>query len=375
MRYTLSVTNDDDAHDMRRLTLIDNLPMPGDYGVINLSTSRESAFTVNLAEEANVVVKVNDQILTPIAEEVYHSNDFSLEQLDREEYADKYLLLYTTHGRHTGGDIEDVWHIDRDDIQEHWFTSPPEDGRVTSILFYIPSAMKAGAKLQISFDAVIGEDAQKDAVAWNSFGFRYHQSGANQNFNSTDPMIYAEPSKVGVTIGTYYEAPKLSISKEVKGEYGDKTKSFTFTITGRQKDGSPLSGDYSYTGSVLDHMGTAVEAPVDGTLHFENGTAEISLSHGQQITIENIPYGCICKVTEFLENGYTAAYNGNTECGEVEVKGPVSIHVVNTSVSSPSTGLYSSHKGTIMALLFGIAGLGIVIFGIWYRRRKYKYEK
>ncbi len=205
VRYTLSIRNEDNKNDMRKLTVIDNLPVPGDYGVINLALERESAFTIDMAENSDIRVEVKR---TDDGEEAWRpliKSNVRLSEVDNMQQ-DEYLVLYTNHPRHEGSDPVLVWHFDTNDVETHWFTDPfnmdPAYGsRITSVLFYIPTAMKAGMELRISFDCTIQNDAWKDSIAWNSFGYRYQQVVAAEEPDENAALIYAEPAKVGVTIG------------------------------------------------------------------------------------------------------------------------------------------------------------------------------
>ena len=205
VRYTLSIHNEDDKNDMRKLTIIDNLPVPGDYGVVNLASERESAFTINLADNPDIRVEIkgiNDggETWTPLRQ-----SDAAVSGLE-DMQADEYLILYTNHPRHEGADPSLVWHFDTPDAGNHWFTDPhdmdPRYGsRVTSVLFYIPTAVKANMELRISFDCAIQDDAWKGIIAWNSFGYRYQQVVTASEPDENAALVYAEPAKVGVTIG------------------------------------------------------------------------------------------------------------------------------------------------------------------------------
>lgn len=203
VRYTLSIRNEDDKNDMRKLSIIDNLPAPGDYGVVNLASERESAFTLDLAGNPDIRVEIkgiNGEAWTPLK-----PSNVAVSELENMG-EDEYLILYTNHPRHEGADPALVWHFDTPDAENHWFTDPDDmdpyyGSRVTSVLFYIPTAMKANMELRISFDCAIQNDAWKGMIAWNSFGYRYQQVVTGSEPDENAAHIYAEPAKVGVTIG------------------------------------------------------------------------------------------------------------------------------------------------------------------------------
>ena len=73
--------------------------------------------------------------------------------------------------------------------------------------------------------------------------------------------------------------------------------------------GNPINDQYVYVGSVYPGQENQVSKPEDGILEFTDGKAQIQLSHGQQITIKNLPYQSRYTVTEVEQHGYTVIYN------------------------------------------------------------------
>ena len=79
----------------------------------------------------------------------------------------------------------------------------------------------------------------------------------------------------------------LTVSKTVAGNAGDTEKRFTFTVT---LDRS-ISGTY-------------------GDMTFNNGTAVITLKHGERLTAVGLPAGAAYTVAESDNEGYTVTANG-----------------------------------------------------------------
>lgn len=159
-------------------------------------------------------------------------------------------------------------------------------------------------------------------------------------------------------IVTNTELPDLTIGKEVIGELGDKTKVFNFELTLKQADGNPINGKFNYIGSVDDRYKKESTKPSDGEITFIEGKATITLSHGQEITIKDLPYGVTYKVMEkeANENGYLTTYNGNNEVATGELKQDTKVQVVNNKEFVPTTGISTTtEQGTMV---------GIVIFSI-----------
>lgn len=117
-----------------------------------------------------------------------------------------------------------------------------------------------------------------------------------------------------VTVTNYREEGNLIISKEVEGEGGDLNKYFKFHIQMRNADGTPLTGTYAYTysgSSIEEHDGET--SPGNRILTFDNnGQANISLKHGEKISISGLAKGVTYSVTEEAEEGYESSYtNGD----------------------------------------------------------------
>ncbi len=115
-----------------------------------------------------------------------------------------------------------------------------------------------------------------------------------------------------VTFTNSAHVGQLTISKTVEGDQAtdeDRAKGFTFTVTLQDKNGVPLQGTYSYTGSAID----GVTKPADGNLTVQNGQATITLAHGQSITINDIPDDATYEVMETNQDGFTVMVDGVTD--------------------------------------------------------------
>ena len=177
---------------------------------------------------------------------------------------------------------------------------------------------------------------------------------------------------------TNTKLPDLTLSKTVTGEMGDKTKKFEFVINLKNKNGTPVGTpfkkSFQYAGGVVD--GTGATAPQDGTITFTKGEARISLSHGQKITIKDLPYESTYTVTETTDKNdpYTVTYDGKAQQATGQLNTDISIKVVNNKEYVPPTGIMNHTNrsiGAATAISFG--GL-CVLFGIslLHRRRGWK---
>ena len=124
----------------------------------------------------------------------------------------------------------------------------------------------------------------------------------------------------------------LTISKNVTGDLGDKTKYFTFKVEFN------VDGTFSYTGSK------------SGTI--TNG-GTIQLKHGESITIVDIPAGTSYTVTESGNSGYTVYASGDR--GIISDGKTSTAKFTNTRSSVPKTGDNSN-----MPLWFSLMGISVL---------------
>ena len=156
----------------------------------------------------------------------------------------------------------------------------------------------------------------------------------------------------------------LTVSKVVKGKAGDRTKEFVFDIQASDSGGKALNGDYSYIRSVKAGFDTQSQKPDDGTLTFQNGKARITLKHGQQIRIKNLPVNAQITVTERRAEGYQPSYtvNGkNKNEGSLTLIKHSTVDVVNEKSDIAATGITDNIRGIGAGL--GMAAIAVLSFG------------
>jgi hypothetical protein len=97
------------------------------------------------------------------------------------------------------------------------------------------------------------------------------------------------------------EGRDLTISKTVTGNMGDPNQNFTFRVALTDANGSPLS-EYDIRVLLPDGTETMYTTDADGIL-------EVSLKHGQQVTLEDLPDGTRYTITETDAAGYTTSFD------------------------------------------------------------------
>lgn len=145
------------------------------------------------------------------------------------------------------------------------------------------------------------------------------------------------------------EYGSLTVKKTVTGDLADKDQYFTFTIT------FDAPGSYSYTGSK------------SGTI--KSGDT-VELKHGESITISGLPAGTTYVVTESGNNGYRVYASGDK--GTIAANATSTAAFTNARSSVPQTG-DDSHL-LLWLSMAGISGLGMLLTGIFRRKRKGKHS-
>lgn len=182
----------------------------------------------------------------------------------------------------------------------------------------------------------------------------------------------------GFTV-TNTKLPSLTLSKKVTGEMGDKTKKFPFQITLKDASGNLINGTYSYQGFVREDVGN-VTAPKDGTLTFEQGVAEIWLSHGQGITFEKLPLGTSYVIKEKLDEseGYHVSFNGiRKDSTDGILNEDADVTVTNTRENIPVTSVSGLGTSMIPGILLATAALFVLaaISKLFYGKKDKKKDK
>ena len=159
----------------------------------------------------------------------------------------------------------------------------------------------------------------------------------------------------------------LSLDKKVTGDFGDKTKKFNFTIQLKDGAGKPVTGKYPFSGYATED---GIAAPAGGKLTFDKeGKTTLQLSHGQKITINDIPYGVSYTITEQKEKGYNTTYSGKNQTGTIQTD--TSVSVVNHMEYVPPTGIGDTDTRAAGGVAAVSAGAMILLLTVsLFRRRR-----
>lgn len=196
----------------------------------------------------------------------------------------------------------------------------------------------------------------------------YDNSGAASQTDATNKNAAAFTNT-----GAY----DLTVAKQVTGEMGDRDKPFTFQIQLKKSDGSILTGEYDYTGGVMEGM-TGITAPEPGTLPLEDGAADFTLSHGQTITIHGLPVGTTYTITEpdAQADGYTVTASSETSkmTRDASCSGTLNqettVTFTNEKATAVPTGIRLDALPWLLALLCGMTGCAVLCVTSHARKRK-----
>lgn len=143
------------------------------------------------------------------------------------------------------------------------------------------------------------------------------------------------------------ELPDITInsvlSDELKKE--DKNKKIVFEIELKDKNGKNINGSYENIGFIKHGCNTEFDKPKDGTILFKDGKAEISLLHGQQITIRNLPYDSEYTIKKKEDYGCNTLYNGSKNIPKGELLKNLIVEVVNEKRNNSNGDLDNNSSG------------------------------
>lgn len=161
-----------------------------------------------------------------------------------------------------------------------------------------------------------------------------------------------------------FESNSLKVSKVVKGNLGSKTEAFDIDVTLK------ASGEVKNAVSCGD--GSTITWTKDDVGSGYTGTVTLSIAHGNDVTISNIPAGVTYTVTEDARHlvddatgnspstGYDVTYTG--ENGTIAAAAASEAVVTNTKGVAVNTGITLDSLPYI--LLLGLAVVGLVLFAV-----------
>ena len=174
------------------------------------------------------------------------------------------------------------------------------------------------------YEYAVGEDGSREDlkdwdtdITWDESASEIYEIADYRAVRGTIALGDTAQATGAVTFTNTAHVGQLTISKTVAGEQisdTDRSQTFLFTVTLKDENMEPLKGTYSYTGTAVD----GVTPPAGGSLTLDtNGQATVTLTHGQSITIEDIPDGSTYEVSEYDSHGFTVVVEDDTDADQV----------------------------------------------------------
>lgn len=194
---------------------------------------------------------------------------------------------------------------------------------------------------------------------------------------TVNPQGYVEKSNSDIIYREKREVT-VSISKRVVGDYGDRTKEFSFTIyfVTVEGIGLPEGLQIPYEGSVL--AGTGASAPADGVVTVgRDGQTEVVLRHGQQVTFSGIGINEKIRIIEAQDVNYIPSFRDSVnveatdsaDTGLVTLSGDRIFEFINTRFYVVPTGIAVGPGSDVVLLGIAVVLLIILCAGRWCCRK------
>lgn len=175
-----------------------------------------------------------------------------------------------------------------------------------------------------------------------------------------------------VFTNTYSAASKnndsdgFAVSKIVTGDFGDKTMDFAVTVTFTSEKKVALPITYTVGG---EDKSVTLEKNKDDKYE---GTAVITIKHGDTISFSNVPYGVAYSVVENSYEDYQTSYKSidktgekdtvlsKTGAGTVEIAN-LAVEITNDNQSSVDTGVIFDYLPYVLILAFVAAACVLLV--------------
>ena len=194
------------------------------------------------------------------------------------------------------GKVIDYMAFDSKNYEMHVFVKNKKNGNGTYISTVYFKEISTGGTTGAKKDS---EKSKQADFTFDLFTNTYRKDGGKIDPKDPNPN---KPTDENVDP----DAKSLIVKKLVAGDFGSKTKDFTFTLT--------------FTKGSTDETGTFTGKVGNNTYTFTSGVAQtITLRHDQSLVFDNIPAGTRYTLKENGESGYTASADYK-ENGEAKTK-------------------------------------------------------
>ena len=260
--------------------------------------------------------------------------------------------------------------IDDNDIQDMYLCSSANDDIINdsddsvddSIGVSTISFINKKAKIKLKHGQTVRILNLPEGANYTITEIEANQNGyTTTSTGETGQILKNQTSKATFT-NTKEDTGSLKLSKTVSGSGGDLEKSWNFTIALSGAKATDFNKECTVTSDGTPEY-------TNGPVNFTDGTATVSLKHGQSITIQGLPAGVNYTVSETEANtdGYTTTESGAT--GQIEKSQTKEVTFTNSKSSSttlPSTG--GSGTGSIFLLSLTLFAIGTAATLIYIKK-------
>lgn len=246
-------------------------------------------------------------------------------------------------------DVEILVHDDEDDKKDVRYSETITlCGGETSDPFTVP----VGAKVSV---AERDPGVAYDTVAITTSGDQAATDTAARSY-TVDAML----TDSGVTFHNTLKTFDLTVTKEIQGSMGDKSKEFPFTVT-----------------ATINGQNVVFTTDDAYTLSANNTVCGFELNHNASVTVSGIPYGAQVSVNETNTDGYTAMCGigaASAEGTEVVINSMTEDNTaayLNTLDGLPPTGVELDSLPYVLMIVFALAGAAVMAVN---RRRQREFE-
>lgn len=352
VRYELTVDSGVSSA-LDQLVLIDTLPREGDSNPLGGGSSRGSEYAIWLAEKPEFKVTVQ-------------TADGTATELGSSEYRIEYMTENASFD-------EDDWSGDNGGwtsvADATGWSNVAKDVTALRVVIEGENALPVGAKVCVSFNAQVADNAGADAVAWNSFGYRGVYNGGKNSFE-------AMPEPVGVRTPAVPTLKKIiedsqgnsAVVTDVAGKEfrfllykGNAIANLDVTSEGWE---SKLSGrDYRVITLAVSRgeSSSDLELTPDGIKAASDGTAVWTWKQGEQYNVAELSVDddrySFDSFTGGIGNSYTFSYDRDDDdriitCTNIYNEWSITLNKIDGDTQEPLSGstfaLYSPSQTDAM---------------------------
>ena len=265
-------------------------------------------------------------------------------------------------------DVDKVIMVDEYAVHEVSISKADENGvRINGAGLTI-TGREAGADEDMEPLAISSSASAATVIELRTGSYTLAETSTPDGYRTADPVSFTVSLDGTVTVGDaeadevvmtdLFEKQDLIVTKTVTGNLGNRTKEFTFRLVLEKGAGAVMNLPEILATVKTDAGGSAIE----GAITFSDGIGTFTLAHGEQVTINDIPYGMKYRLEEFDTQDYRVS---STNASGTITTDPVTATFINTRNAGIPT---LADIGT--PVLVAVAGVILMVLLILFGRKK-----